>query len=973
MARYPKNWDSDAVKKYFAQESRQKNRSEFDRTHVPIERIKLEQDQLFSSLLGKETEFINESEALEGIIDSELKDPNRLFFVVGEAGCGKSELCQWLEYRVEEQREKADGNDFTHQEILIPRNVREPKEVIQILGDHLGKDFEDARLLSELPPEGVYQQTRGTIINQFTKEEDATVEFLQDKNFKQTLKENLSSYMGNFEEEMGLEFEPVTQEQISSFLEDYPEARREHEGRPNPPESILYDKIKSGAEKAIQDMLELGDIKPLLSELNEEFQNRNQRPVLIIEDLTGFTIYEHEILSFFSDLQNANWDVVIGVTTGRDQKLSQGLREDQQNRETINDRTQARLVLTEQTGEGSQTLFLEQEDVHIKLAKKYLDAIKQESDKEFPEEVSEYVERIDEDFDGVYPFNKRFLDQVYENLREGNNKKKTPRIYLKFVLEDLLDSENPPFQHINILDRVELTDSGIDPDYNKEDKDLIRWYGELEDDILIVPDTIPKVFDVDSDGKAPTFGSDRRKRRDPETEPDPGKDEKLHELEKDLRHWLEGKKDFNKTESLESGAERVLTFFYDNPNSLVRDEASSRSGYISWDKGGATVPVHVDNGDEPNYTKVVLHSGIDKEILIQLLIIGVYEETPIEDHIQSDQVNLTQLRAWSDQVVENYRQKLESDIKEGFGVSIDEIALYGKYICNLYSGNGSAFTAQSLKKPIEGEFKPALVPTPGGGNLSNQANPNTLAKHVDTLTSIFQARFHIRKNFVNYDRLNGEISELDIDSLTDKIRNVDRNATRGFKVGTGKRDSIDLKDLLTKTTGLNLAGFAQDFEEYRSKYETDRINTVQEIKGVSEAFKGINKPSEIELDELEDAFTTTGRNTPECLEDLADMDEDKFRNVLDHIERTLDGVEQADNVWEYLEAFRAVGELTTTEYSDEYRTLEKTSDRLNTLERDLDHIIEDSGVIEDYTPVTAHFEESQKLAETISEKIRGGL
>jgi hypothetical protein len=37
---YPKNWDPKIVNKYITQESQQKSREEFEKTHVPINRIR---------------------------------------------------------------------------------------------------------------------------------------------------------------------------------------------------------------------------------------------------------------------------------------------------------------------------------------------------------------------------------------------------------------------------------------------------------------------------------------------------------------------------------------------------------------------------------------------------------------------------------------------------------------------------------------------------------------------------------------------------------------------------------------------------------------------------------------------------------------------------------------------------------------------------------------------------------------------
>ena len=915
---YPKNWSTDAIDKYITKESQEKGREAFQKTHIPINRIKVEQNKVFDDFVDNSNKYVDERAVFDGITASKLTDPNRLFFVIGESGSGKSELCQWLDYELQDYSD--DGG--IHEPILIPRHVREPREVLGLLTEELeGYDLESAKYLSNLPPSGIYKETFGKIINRFDRTQQATVDFLNSESFENKVRSQLDHYLESFDNpDESLTFEPISYENLEKLLEKSPSVKREHNSREDSTK-YLYEEIKTGATEALKGMLFSGDIKEILKDVGKTYKERGQRPVLIIEDLTGFTIYDHQVLSFFSSISSANFDVVIGVTTGPYNNLVERQRADMASQDTIDDRIQARLRLTEEAddGRGSKTLFLEQPDIHIKLVQKYLQAIKDESATEFeslPDGIT--PSDLDEAFgENLYPFNEAFLTRIYQNLQEKNVPKQTPRVYLTFVIEELLNNKNPPFVQVELLQqRLGVIENPISSEYDGDDADVLKWYGsELNSEYRVDP-RIPKTFGLESEGKAPIVDSEGdlcpecgtiltrptddtcpnsqcewEREDDGETKTDIYEDN-LNEL----LAWRRGETDLSTTSNLEDGVERTIQFFSDTPHTLVHEACSSNeAAYFRWEKGGRKVPVHIDNGNEPDYTKITVTPELPERLLTDLLKIGVWDETDLSKLQQQDRIELHTLREWADETISAHRDQLEKDIIESFGPSVDEMALFGKYLLNVFTGTSTEFTADALAKRVEtANIQTIYATTDFDGDIKR------LEENAELLKKLFHARFHLRKNIVNYDRLQDQVNSVDSRSnLLGKFQSH-KKGHRGFKIGEKAKTSTDLKSFLT-SQGFNLKGFARDLEEYKSKFQTDLEESRQEVHSLFDQVAGIEDLSTDDWNDLVDAYERefVGKPVPESIGKLQSLNQKKLAEVVDILEEIDEGFENCSTVWEF--------------------------------------------------------------------------
>jgi hypothetical protein len=987
MTRYPKNWNSNAIGKFIKQEAQEKSRDVFEKTHVPINRIHVEENKEFDTWVDENEEFVDEKLVLDAITDSGFDDSNRLFFVVGESGSGKSELCQWLDYRIQDRSETAGDSEFSHDPILIPRHVREPAEVLEKLTEGIeGYDFENARYLADLPMEGIFREITGTVINRFDKSDEATVEFLTSEKFERKIKDNLKEYVENFADpDESITFEPIEQEELEPFLDEYPHVEHEHEDHDIDAIEYLYKEIKDGATEALKEMLFAGDVKKILSDIDDAYRDRDRRPVLIIEDLTGFTIYDHQIISFFSDLSTAHFDVVIGVTTGPYRRLIDQRRADLASEDTINDRIRARLNLTKETDDGSKTLFLEQENIHIDLARKYLKAIKEESDGAFEPPLPDGVTAadVDEAFgEWLYPFNEAFLTRIYENLQEDNLQKQTPRIYLNFVIEELLNNTNPPFEHADKLQqRLGVIENPISSEYSDSDEPVLKWYGVQTGDNYTIDTTIPSVFGIDSDGEAPILTGPQNRCPECGTQtydtsgewecPDCGysegrtgektKAEIFQELQNELLAWRRGETDFDKTSKIEDGAQRAIRYFYDAPNSLVRPECrSSESAYLRWEKGGDKVPIHVDNGDEPQYTQIVLSPNMSEGVLADLLRLGVWDETPIVSLDQYNDIDLERLRDWADTAVSAHRDQLEQDIKETFGVSIDEMALFSKYLLNVFSGESTALTPEALKEPINNnKITIAYSITDFEGDI------NRLQNYAELLVALFHARFHIRKNIVDHDYLQSELDQLEPDELRKRIGSIE-GQLRGFKIGPKSSDTMELESFLRKRQ-FNLRAYARDIGEYEQTYTADLDSIRSELTSVHKEVNGLE--TELELDDLDEAYSHISRSSGSSRA-FQELSQDQIDRTIEKLSQTVELLDSCESVWEFFVAYRMAHTLKYHDpWKDGYKSLSNLVDELKKLEDALDGKIRE---LEDqqFDPKTDKFDSAQQTARELEAELK---
>ncbi len=412
---YPKLWSATRVREVLTTESRQKARELFLRTHRPFRRIRLD----FCKEEGTPGQFINEEELRAIIQGGPLSADNRLFLIVGEAGSGKSELCQWLEYTIDERRSLA---------VHIPRSMTSAAHVAALLRARLG----DMPMLKPLGHAPLGAQVDHVALSAVVllyehggvslAPADRWVEVLTSPALRSAIADHLAAAAGG---SWGHELLAHDDEIVALM------AKAHLSLDPAQLPAVAYG-LRRLLARAIEQTLWLGDLRALLGELSGLALAKGRRPLLLLEDVTAFQLLGDRLLDHLLDLTSGHFDAVIGVTTGyeRTRLAAATIAGDLTH---IHHRLRARCALTDDDGRA----YGLEEDI-VELARAYLRAVK--GDNAPPEPFG----------DGLYPFTETAIRRALACLHEEGGPRQTPRLFLEHVLgAALLADDLPPA----VLDR----------------------------------------------------------------------------------------------------------------------------------------------------------------------------------------------------------------------------------------------------------------------------------------------------------------------------------------------------------------------------------------------------------------------------------------------------------------------------------------------------------------------------------------
>jgi hypothetical protein len=397
--------------------------------------------------------------------------------------------------------------------------------------------------------------------------------------------------------------------------------------------------------------------------------------------------------------------------------------------------------------------------------------------------------------------------------------------------------------------------------------------------------------------------------------------------------------------------------------SLWRACRSSDAAYLRWQKGSSRVPVHVRNSDQPRYTKVELTRDMDQSVLLTLLRIGIWEDADLERLERQGNINLDRLRRWATETVAELRDDLETDIAETYGVTLDEIALFGKYVLNVFGGNGTEFTPEALAEPVlEQDISQVYSLTAFEGNVT------ALKDNAGVYKGLFHARFHLRRNVVDYDRLQEAMASLSPEDLMLKISSIEGEIS-GFKIGKTSRESTEL-DAFLKSESYNVRAIARDIDEYDAIFTDDLSTTRTQFTDLNTAIQGID--SSLDVSGLREAYDPLGRPEPSILDEVTRLDEEKLDRFLADLEAVVDRVTTCDDVWDFLAAQRYAGKIKYGQWSELYTTVSNFVGELETLEEDLDYRIRELEE-ETFEPDKTPYEGVQTESREFIRKLGGDL
>lgn len=751
--RYPTCWDADRVRSVLTTESRQKERELFLQTHRPFQMIRVD----FCKEPGSWGPFIPEEE-LRAIVQSGPVDAhNRLFFVVGEAGSGKSELCQWLEYMVDPDARLA---------VHIPRSMTSAAHVVALLRDRLGADVALSR--APIATQADHVALSAVVLLYERGGTLAPPDLWAPVLLSAGLRAEIAAHLAQAGDVAHEPLLPDSQVRELCSLHGV---------------AVASDRVPAVAAalrlligQALEQTLWLGDMRRLLAQLSDVAVQQGRRPLLLLEDITAFQILGDLLLDYLLDLTSGHFDAVIGVTTGFEQTQLAGatLVGDLTH---IHHRLRARFVLSDDQG---RSFGLEEELVN--LARAYLGAIT----------VSDAAwAHADGAFDGLYPFTEIALRRAFDSLHEEGNPRQTPRLLLEHVIgAALLGSEPPPIT----LDRSSYlvrppalfrSEDGVSEDLAS----LLRWYGEIGEEDVTLDARIATLWGVTAPEHLFQDGRIRVPRAyitlpPSSAPPDADWQGELRELQR----WMALGGRYPSRETLKRGVERAILWLGD-PRSLgSQDALSPAQATIYYTRGDERLPIFIEDGSgdqDPtgSYVKVrVGRAPEDRAILEELVYLELSGAEPA--HVCH---NLALTLEWARRHWDSYHQEVRTLLREQMGgLTAEQLILSAWRLLHGLIGPGDDYLSSETPS-LDDDAYDRLTPWSPERQAICYTTGRALWRWQDIVRRLFIGAFTLRETLLDQERYVAGTSDLDIRADLERLARLRLDTLRSlpFKVRPG--------------------------------------------------------------------------------------------------------------------------------------------------------------------------------------------
>ncbi|MGV3524196.1 MAG: hypothetical protein ACO1RX_08230 [Candidatus Sericytochromatia bacterium] len=790
-------WDTIEIESYFTVESRQKDKDVFLKTHLPMERILVD---FCRDSVTKHGDFIGESWILEHLLKGNLNRENRIFFIVGETGCGKSELCQWLEYQM------SDTNS-NRVPIHISRSTTHINEISQILSNYLPLDH-PARWqgnwlnLQQIPLQTLrtYLQTsleiRALGHPYLTPEEKQACSYvIQAQAFQDFLGESLLHFDEAYEPHFGLrqELDFLPQSRYEAVLGGLLD--KENLVLPSRHYSLLREWLLS----SLREILQIGSLQQMLKGISQACLEQGKRPVLILEDITTFGFLRDDLFDYLFDLSSGHFDALIGLTTGFERtQLNWIVSQDDLTH--LRERLAGRFLLS---GDEGETYFLNG-DQPVQLVKRYLQAVKHH----VPEKIESY-------FDGLYPLTPALIQRIYQHLMEEGNPKHTPRLLLNFLLRDLLLSEFPPHLFLEKAHpylNLPVVHFRVDHLCEMGMLQLLRWYGIETDEGVGVPLHLVDFwgYEIPREWVKGNMVEVPRLRISTIAKHQFGAEKAFENVQEDwemalgdLQNWLTDDHVFPSREALKRGIDKWFRNFSDVRAIGHEMGIASQADSLYYTRSGEFLPVRLvgRSGDfQPpaDMVHVVIEKNEQRFLLEELLIYHWQEHTDLRHFSQ-----IADLLYWQQEKGTQFKSQLQANLQKHLnGLKWEEVVLMSwALIRNLMMG--TPITAwDEIVHPFPLSFEERfteLFPW----QPSNHSHPHyglakwgqKMAEQWEVYQNLFIGTFYLRDNFIDRIRYENILSHLDWKQVIEKLAHIDINRLRTLSFNV-KRAKISLFDLL---------------------------------------------------------------------------------------------------------------------------------------------------------------------------------
>lgn len=695
------------IDRVFTTESRQKDERLFSLTHTPMKRILVTHNRTGLD----NNQFIGEHQLLEVLQQSHPGQHNRVWFLVGETGSGKSELCQWLEYHL------AD----THVPIHISRRHANLTGILDVLNQHLPLQFTVSG--TSLPPEMLADHLRMSLQLRAYRE-NRHQSYVQDLLPScETLVERLYSGRGN---EVPL-----------------------LDGLPTPPPDLP---LQAWLQQSVREVLGVQSLEQTLRAVVEHYQARSRRPVLLLEDITTLGFLRDDLLDYIFDLSAPGFDTVIGLTNGFEQSHlgSHDLGE----MAYVRDRLSGRFQLSHSSGE---TYFLNQpQDLH-EMVRRYLACLSNTTELDAPAE-----------FAGLYPFSPVMIDRLYLQLVESGNARQTPRNLLDAVIRPSLSGHRPPheslFQPHPYLRPPSIT--FYHQQLTPEQTALFFWHGVETDGELRVPPAVAQAFGFRELPAVQTFrqpvGSAGLFPHVPQAAADDSASEWQVALT-ELQQWRSGHP-FPKRQVVKRGVERIVRILTE-PRLVAHPHlSSSTADPLEYYRGSENLPIYMPGSGDilpEQWPSVTLEPTLPAQFLEECLTYGLSAATHIE--VFSDVGHTRELaQKLADQLQEEMRRNLEHLL----GMTIEQAVLGMWWVTQHLTLSEPFFPAAHSSRDLllKYDVNLAQVKRPWQAERANLILSRTqkqILEHRHDLRALFISLFHHRDDFLDAPLLERHWSSFD--------------------------------------------------------------------------------------------------------------------------------------------------------------------------------------------------------------------
>lgn len=791
-------WDDEVVRTYLTATAQQKDDPKtFYDTHLDIDRIHAK------FLPRYQDEFVTQEEFRDELVDSPIDADIQTFIVRGETGSGKSQLCQWLDYELAGEGESEGVPDRIP--LHIKANQTNIEHIISTLAEPLGEDPE-IRQVTGLDAGKVAEAIISNLkANPGQKLADANIDrIIQKGNLQSMLVSNIEDYQHGLDEGDETDFDPnlISKEDYRDIALALGTDSVFHKNK-----QVLRQALRDEIHRHFSHVIGVDDFQGQLRDYAQRYvEELDKRPVIICEDVTTFSVLKEQLLDQIIQVESATYDIVLGYTTGFEQDDLQdalGNRGDEDALTYLQDRSEGYLSLTQ----DGIAYFLNN-SLSVDLVHKYMNVIKRESGAG----IDESTEAA---FDGLYPFNRAFIQMAYDRLLEDGSPRRTPRVLLQKVVRRVLLSEDPPYEVVDKNPNVDNQVTPIDPgSYSNQIQKVATWHGyrdEVRDDSseILIHRGVLETFKIDTDGEGTvdydgakyvafrpneaatrilgdaddsrpsippseeteletpeTLDTEKKSKTETKTKTktkaktkDEGEGENIDRRENqvsDFLEWVETGDSYPSSDVLRSGAESVLEMWHD-PTKLGNTNSSRDPATAIYYTRGEDVPVSIEGPDERDGLSVMLPFGKEHmDLYFELLEVGMNENGKLPETATTEQ-----LRSWATNSVVGFRQKIRSEIENDEDgalppcLTIEHTILLGKLLLSNAEFGTTEFDREAVfdrRVPRDRQYE-----SPIREALSDESGlRSTLGGLQDRrrdIEGLIDGFFLLKKNLVDHDRL----------------------------------------------------------------------------------------------------------------------------------------------------------------------------------------------------------------------------